>query len=81
LVLARLAALVVRVLLETMLLLLLMAAVCGVLAFRTGRRLVTDHPGRLDRFSAGLLPLVQAAVQLHRSLKREAERDSGPVEE
>lgn len=79
--LARLLGLLTRVLLETMLLLLLMAVACGVLAFRTGRRLVTDRPGKLDRFSAGLLPLVQAAVQLHRSLKTEEERDSGPVEE
>jgi hypothetical protein len=73
----------VRVLLETMLLLLLAAALCGVLAFRTGRRLVTDRPGKLDRFSAGLLPLIQAALQLQRSLRveQEAAGDSADAEE
>lgn len=68
---ARLAGLLVRVLLETSLLLLIIAALCGVLAFRVSRRIVRSDDGKLDRFSATVVPLLEKALAVHAAASRD----------
>jgi len=48
---ARLLELLLRVLVETAMILLVIAALLGVLSWRVARRLVTSRPGRFDATS------------------------------
>ena len=58
---ARLLALLVRVLLETAMILLVIAALLGMFAFRVGRRTILKDPdGRLERFSGPIAQLLHA---------------------
>ena len=58
---ARLLSLIVRVLLETAMILLVIAALLGLLAFRVGRRTVLQSPdGRLEKLSGPLTQILRA---------------------
>ena len=69
--LARLAGLLVRVLLETALLLLVIAALLTVLAFRTSRRLVTSKDGRIDQIAGWAAPLLALLAAIQQSPARQ----------
>jgi len=64
------AQILVRVLIETALVCLIIGAVLCVLAYRIGRQLVTDQPGRLEQLSgqavtlASLIPRKRAVQRV-----------------
>jgi hypothetical protein len=78
--LSRLAGLLIRVLLETALMLLVIAALLGMLAFRTSRRLISSKDGKLDRFSGTAAPILASLLALQQAVKGEEIPSEQPPE-
>lgn len=68
--LARLAGMVVRALLEVAVATIVVGLILAVVAFRIGRRVVIDKPGRLDRFVMSSPPLLVMILQIVGRLER-----------